>query len=517
MPISDITSNSAAVATPNAHAADAARRMLGAGGNAIDAAVAAALVACVMVPYQVGIGGYGGTICVYHAQKKKAISIDFDSRAPLAYKPELYTDAAKAQHGPLAVSVPAIVAGLDAILRELGTKTFAEACAPAIALAENGFPVDATLKRAMDELVQRGDAASINALLPDGKAIPVGQPWVQKDLAALLKRIAKDPASFYSGDIPKAVCSRAKEMGGILDEQDFAGYQPKVTEPVSIDYRGYTLLTPPPPAGGLTALCTLKTLEQFDLSHLTPWGAQYLELFAEATKRCWAERRQYFGDPDFVKIPIEQLLSLDAARQRAASVRQGHWAQTHPTDPSNHTVNIVAIDGQHNLVSLTLTQGDTWGSRVGIPGLGLMLGHGMSRFTYPSQERNSPNAPAPGKRVQHNMSPMVMLKDGKPYAAIGLPGGTRIVTVTGQLAASVIDFHATPAQAIKAPRVHTEGSEPLWLSAAVPKAVGDELELMGHQVKRNQGIGGAANVALDEKSSKIQIASAYGDDAVMTG
>ena len=468
-----------------------------------------------MVPYQVGVGGYGGTICAYHAAKNKTISIDFDSRAPLAFKPNLYTDPAKAQHGPLAVSVPAIVAGLDRILRELGTKSFEAVCAPAITLAENGFPVDSALKRAMDELVQSGDANSIRALLPDGKAIAVGQLWVQKDLAALLKRIANDPASFYSGDIPKAICSRVKEMGGILDEQDFAQYEPKVTEPVSIDYRGYTLFTPPPPAGGLTALCTLKTLEQFDLSHLPPWGAQYLELFAEATKRCWAERRQYFGDPDFVKIPIEQLLSPDTAKQRAASVRQGHWAQTHPSDPSNHTVNIVATDAHHNLVSLTLTQGDTWGSRVGIPGLGLMLGHGMSRFTYSSQERNSPNAPAPGKRVQHNMSPMVLLKNSKPYGAIGLPGGTRIVTVTGQLAASVIDFHATPAQAIKAPRIHTEGPEPLWLSPAVPKAVADELELMGHQVRRNQGIGGAANVALlDESSSRIQIASAYGDDAV---
>ena len=398
-------------------------------------------------------------------------------------------------------------------LRECGTKRFGEVCTHAITLAEDGFVVDAFLKRIMDELVTHADEASVKAMLPEGKAIAVGQKWVQKDLAALLRRLAENPAYFVSGDIPRTIVRHVRELGGILSAGDFETYVPIVGKPLSIEYRGHTLFTPPPPAGGLTALSILKTLEEFDISKFDRWGAHYLEIFAEATKACWGERRKYLGDPHFVNVPIEQLLSKQAAQERAARVKQGHFAQTHPADPANHTVNIVAIDQQRNLVSLTLTQGDTWGSRVAIPGLGIILGHGMSRFTY--QDPDSPNKPAPGKRMQHNMSPMVMLKNGMPWAAIGLPGGTRIVTVTAQLAASLIDFSATPMQAVTAPRIHTEGAEPLLLSAATPKSVADELELMGHRVLRNQGVGGAASVAVVQDASNfIQIASNYGDDAI---
>lgn len=513
MPITTLTASSAAVAMPHLLAAKAAREMLASGANAVDAAVAGALVTLVVQPFQVSVGGYGGVMVVHQSAKRRTLSIDFDSRAPVAFKAELYADPAKAQHGPLAVSVPGVIAGLDRAVRELGTKSFSEACAPAIAVAEEGFAVDATLKRVMDELVKLGDPVSVRAMLPEGAAVPAGQKWVQKDLAALLRRIAPDPRAFYTGEIPRAICKRVQELGGILSEEDFQVYQPSVGEAVSIDYRGYTLFTPPPPAGGLTALSILKTLEEFDLSQMPQWGANFFALFGEATKACWAERREFLGDPEFVNVPMQRLLSSDAAKERADRIRQRQKPTGAPLDPAKHTVNIVAIDGDRTLVSLTLTQGDTWGSRLAIPGLGVILGHGMSRFTY---GKANPNSPAPRKRLQHNMCPTVILKDARPYAAIGLPGGTRIVTVTAQLACSLIDFKAAPAQALTAPRVHTEGADPLLLSPSVPKAVADELERMGHPVRRNQGIGGAANVAvLSSDQQQIQIASGYGDGSVV--
>ena len=196
----DRIATEAAVATPHPQAAAAALEVLKAGGNAVDAAVAAMLAICVLQPFQVGLGGYGGAMVVYHAEKGRVFAVDFDSRAPLAFKPELYAgDAERARHGPLAVSVPGVVAGLDLALREFGTKRWRDVAAPAVALAADGFAVDATLKRVFDELAKRADAESLRALLPEGRVPAVGERWVQKDLAALMRKLDEDPAAFYAG------------------------------------------------------------------------------------------------------------------------------------------------------------------------------------------------------------------------------------------------------------------------------------------------------------------------------
>jgi len=507
--LTDLVGSLAAIATPHVRAADAASDALNGGGNAVDAAVAAVLALCVLQPYNVSLGGYGGAMLVYRADHKSVSAIDFDSRAPLAFKPELYAQHPdRANHGALAVCVPAIVAGLDLALRELGTKRWADVSAHALKLAEEGFDVNAALSGALGELKKHADPISLGAILPTGRVPAVRERWVQKDLAGLLRQLSDNPAAFYSGKIPKTIVRQLSQQGGILSEEDFARYRPQVVKPIHMRYRGHEVFTPPPPAGGLTTLSILQTLEQFDLSRLQHWGAPYFELFAESAKLCWEERRQYLGDPAFVNVPIERLLSQQMARERADRVRHGPWATSRPMPPvGTHTVNVVVVDKARNLVSLTATMGDTFGSRVAIAGLGLPLGHGMSRFTWPAQDPHSPNSPAPGKRMQHNMSPVIVLNDGKPRAAVGMPGGTRIVTVTAQLAISLIDFGATPAQAVFAPRVHTDGGEPLLLSDAVSEEVARELELMGHKVKRRQPVGGAANVAvLSDDLSKVTVA-----------
>jgi gamma-glutamyltranspeptidase/glutathione hydrolase len=510
--VETLSATGGAVTTPHPQAAAAALHELNSGGNAVDAAVAAMLAVCVLTPDQVAIGGYGGAMVVYEASQKSVACIDFDARAPKAYKPQLYQKPSVTDHGYLALAVPGVVAGLDLALRTFGTRSWRDVSAHALRLAEDGIIVDQRLVNSFKYLIAHADRASVRAILPDAKLPPIRAKWVQKDLAKLLRQLADDPASFYHGDIPHRIVQQVQANGGILSQDDFASYQARAVEPVHISYRGRDLYTPPPPAGGLTTFSILKTLESFEISKLDRWGAPYFELFIEAAKMCWEERARYLGDPDFVRVPIDELLSDKTAHERAARIRAGKWVSEHRIPAAGvHTVNIVAIDSHRNLVSLTATQGNTWGACVAIEGLGLALGHGMSRFTYAAQNSNSPNAPAPGKRMQHNMSPTVITKNGNPFAAIGLPGGTRIVTVTGQLVCSLLDFAATPGEAVTAPRVHTDGGEPLLCSPAVAEEVAAELELMGHQVRRNQPIGGPANIALlDPGLAEIRVATGSG-------
>lgn len=481
------------------------------------------LACCVALPGMVGLGGYGGSLVAYLAREGRAVAIDFDSRAPAAYRPELYGgDAAQYATGPRSITVPAVAAGLALALDRFGTLPWGAVSAPAVVLAEGGIAVTDELKRTLDAWARKTDPESLRALLPGGSVPEVGSTWVQHDMAGLLRRLtAEGPGAFYRGEIPRTIVRQVRARGGILAEEDFAGYRPEVVEPLAIDYRGVRVLTPPPPSGGLTSLQILRTLERFDLASLAPWGAEYLEVFAEAAKLAWRDRLTYLGDPDTTPIPLDRLLSAAAAAAAAATIRgagAGTAGRTAPAWPP-HTVNVLAADPAGNVVSMTATQGALYGSTVVIDGLGLVMGHGMSRFTL---AEGSPNAPAAGKRMLHNMAPMVLLRqDGLPFGAVGLPGGTKIVTVSAQLVVNLVDFQADPALAVHAGRVHVEADEPLAVSSAVPETVVEALRALGHTVRRGQdsggppdGIGGMANALLvDPDSGEIAAASQAGEDA----
>ena len=215
----------------------------------------------------------------------------------------------------------------------------------------------------------------------------------------------------------------------------------------------------------MTSLQALKILEQFDVAGMPRWGAQYVHTVAEALKRGWGDRNQYLGDPQFVDVPIEMLLSESRAQEAAEEIKKGGVANiTGKADSGPHTVNVCAADANGNVVSLTATQGFLFGSQRIARGLGLILGHGMSRFDY---EPGHPNRPEPWKRMHHNMSPVIVLKDGKPFCTFGMPGGTKIVNVTAQLALNLTDFGLSPEEAIRAPRVHTEGADPIAVTTTL--------------------------------------------------
>jgi gamma-glutamyltranspeptidase/glutathione hydrolase len=510
-----VAAHRSVIVTSHREAAVAGMAAFGRKGNAIDAAVAAAMVLCVVSPTNVGLGGYGGTMIVYSGRSGRVRALDFDSRAPRAYRAALYANPKVALHGYLAVGVPGVVAGLDAALKRFGTLDWRAVSAHAAEMAENGFAIPAALASSIKSWAATADKASLDAIFPDRKLPIAGQVWRQPDLAKLIRALADDARAFYTGETAKRITQQVRANGGLLAEEDFARYDVQETDPLKITYRGHDLYTPPPPSGGITTLSILKTLENFDLPHYERWDGPYFDLFAEAAKLCWQDRVRWLGDPDFVKVPTEELLSENAAGERARRIRSGDTTPPAglPAPPAGeHTVNVVAADVQGNCCSLTLTHGEGFGSHVAIAGTGLFLGHGMSRFDYASQH---PNSPEPGKRMHHNMSPLLIFKDDKPLAVVGMPGGTKIVTVTAQLAISLLDFKATPIEAAKAPRVHIESAEPVLTATNVPEAVAGELELMNHRVKRGQGLGGPANIAwIDPTDQTITAACGAGPDGV---
>jgi gamma-glutamyltranspeptidase/glutathione hydrolase len=519
-----LRTNSAAVATHHPLAAAAARDILQAGGNAIDAAVAAMATLCVVLPGAVGFGGYGGSVVLYSAAKRRCFAIDFDTRAPLAYRHDLFANdwAGKSNYGYLAVTVPGVVSGLAGTLREFGTKSWADVTTRAIELSESGFAIDEETHKQLTKWHAGADEISRRALFRDGTIPAVGEAWIQEDLAALLRSLAANgPDSLYIGEIPQRICRQIREHGGILMEQDFVEYRPRTVTPLSANYRGYELYTPPSPSGGLTMLQILKTLELFDLRALDHWGSAYLHLVAEASKLCFAERHRVLGDPDFVTMPLTELLSTESAAARAAQIRRDDIRSGVESliDSNPHTSNVSVIDREGNVVSMTATQGFQFGSRVVIEGLGLVMGHGMSRFDFAPDH---PNRPQPGKRPHHNMSPTIALKDGRPFAAVGLPGGTKIVTVTAQLLINLIDFHCSAQQTVLAPRVHAEGGQDIAVSGSLAPGIRRELEAIGHRVTVGQSIGGPpnevagpANAVVIDAGGHLSAASTAAADAAL--
>jgi gamma-glutamyltranspeptidase/glutathione hydrolase len=511
---------SAAVATPHAEAAEAGREMFLRGGNAIDAGVASMLAVCVAIPSAVGIGGYGGSMVIYLAKEKRVVAIDFDSRAPLGYREELYVDPKAAESGYLSVTVPGVLAGMEMAQRKYGALAWNDVCQHAAKVAEEGVVIDQELRQHLEKWARRTDEVSFRAMIPEGRLPEIGERWVQADLGRLIRRVGKEgAAALYHGEIPRAIVRQVQGHGGILSEQDMSDYRPKIVDPIKIDYRGYEVYTPPPPSGGITSLQILKTLEVFEVGRMKPWGAEYFHHFAEASKLCWQERARTAGDPEFVTMPMEEMLSEASARRKAERIARGGivgGAEGLPPG-SPHTANVCAADGEGNVLSLTATHGWLFGSGVVIEGLGLVMGHGMSRFDFVP---GHPNSPKVGKRMHHNMSPTIVLKEGRPALAVGLPGGPKIISVTAQLVMSVIDFGASAEEAVEAPRVHTEGDEPVAVSSKVGDGVMEELRAMGHKVRRGQDvgglpmeIGGRAN-AIVLKEGKISAASGKGEEAV---
>ena len=408
-------------------AAKSGMEVLAAGGNAVDAAVAAGLAAGVSSVQMCGIGGYGGHLVIALPGGKKVTAIDFNTAAPAAARPEMFpldehgsVEGEINTFGWLAAGVPGTLAGLQLALDRYGTRPLRTVMQPALRLARDGFEVSPSFAAATREyrahLVK--DDASARLLLRDGKPLERGMTFRNPELADLLETLAKRNSvdSFYRGDIGKQIAREFQKNGGLVTADDLAAYQAREVETLALDWRGHSIHTAPLTAGGLTVLQALSALKAMGWAKQAADDPATTHAMLETLRIAWNDRLTLLGDPSKVDVPIARLLSEDYARQTAEKVEKAVMdekliAGTTDGRSAHGTVHLSAVDGQGMMVALTLTHGGSFGACVTVDGLGLILGHGMSRFDPRTGKSNSPG---PGKRPLHNMCPCVVLRDGQP-------------------------------------------------------------------------------------------------------
>jgi gamma-glutamyltranspeptidase/glutathione hydrolase len=466
------------------------------GGNAVDAAVATGFALGVLEPNASGIGG-GGFMVVKLATMKEAVVIDFRPTAPAAAAPDMYTldDRGRAVgnasvEGGLASAVPGEVKGLLYALEHYGSRklTRAQVIQPAIDWAERGVPVTVNLaqiiKDQFGKLSKFENGLAIYA--KDGFPPEIGDTIVNKDLAATLKQIqAKGADAIYAGDIAARIVAENRKRGGILTVEDLAGYQVKVRAPITGSYRGYSIITAPPPAGGTHVLQLLNVLEESDLRALGEQSAATAHVWAEACKLVFADRAKYSADPDFVTVPYQGLASKAYARTLAAQIKpDAVMREPSAGDPSKYesgsTTHFSVMDRDGNMVAVTKTINMFFASGVVVPGTGIIMGDDMDDFDL---KPGSVNSIQPGKRMLSSMSPTLVLDpQGRPFMVIGSPGATRIIPTLAQVISNVVDRGMPIQAAISAPRLYQGRTGNLSIEGRYSINAFNGLVALGHKV-----------------------------------
>ncbi|MBD3162646.1 MAG: gamma-glutamyltransferase, partial [Candidatus Latescibacteria bacterium] len=416
-------------------------------------------------------------------------ALDFRETAPAAASAALYLDEEgsptnRSLYGPLAAGVPGTVRGLEALHERYGSLSWNGLIAPAVRLAAEGFPVRPPLAASLralaswiapEESEPDGEedpfAATRAAFLRDGRAPRTGDRFVQPELAATLERIATDGANgFYRGETAARIDAEMRRLGGILTAEDLERYEAVWREPIRFDYRGHTVVTmPPPSSGGVTMGEIAGILATTDLSPLDPHGAPRVHRLAEAMRRAYADRNTYLGDPAFVAMPLERLLSAEYAERRAASVdpeRATPAAEIAPGlgpfEEGEQTTHLSVVDAEGNAVSLTTTINTRFGSLVTVRGAGFLLNNEMNDFTlrpgvanYYGLVQGKANGIAPGKRMLSSMSPTIVLDpEGRLFLVTGSPGGSKIISTVLQTIVHAVDDRWNAEQIVRAPRFH---------------------------------------------------------------
>ena len=465
------------VATEQALASQVGLDILRAGGNAVDAAVGIGFALAVALPNAGNLGG-GGFMVVHEARTGKSVALDFREVAPLKATRNMYLDASgnvidgKSLYTPYAVGVPGTVAGLEHALKTWGRMPLNTVIAPAIALADRGFPVSETLAKILQqEKKTMGQWPATRAIFWKGsEPLQVGDPLVQKDLAQSLRLIGQQGARvFYEGAIAQKIAAEMAPHAGALTLQDLREYRVAERAPTRGTYRGYEIVTmPPPSSGGPHLVQILNMLEPLPLAQWGPNSAQTIHYLAESMKLAYADRAEYLGDPDFVKIPLQGLTSkryaaalakgIDANVARSGKSIKPGQPQTYESDQTTH---YSVVDKAGNAVAVTYTLNTNFGSGIVATGTGILLNNEMDDFSAKPGVANAyglvggdANAVAPKKRPLSSMTPTLVLKDGKPVLVTGSPGGARIITTVLQTVVNTIDFGMNPFEAAAAPRVH---------------------------------------------------------------
>ncbi|MDO6640432.1 gamma-glutamyltransferase [Shewanella sp. 10N.286.52.C2] len=494
------------------------------GGNAVDAAVAVGFALAVTLPRAGNIGG-GGFMLVHLEKEDKTIAIDYRETAPAKAHKDIFLneqgDVVKKlsrEHG-LAVGVPGTVMGFELALNKYGTMSMSEVVKPAIELAQKGILINSDLADSLDGLKRRISQWPSSAKIfykSNGDSFAVNDTLVQKDLAHSLSLIAKHGSKgFYQGETAEKIVAAIQAAGGIMSMNDLKNYQVIERTPVTGEYRGYKVVSmPPPSSGGIHIIEMLNVLEHYPIEELGHNTAQTLHLMTETMKHAYADRSEYLGDPDFHNVPTDKLTSqkyADSIAKQIAYNKATPSAEIKPGDlsvyESNQTTHYSVVDKWGNAVSNTYTLNFSYGSGLVAAGTGILLNNEMDDFSAKPGIPNAygliggeANAIDAHKRPLSSMSPTIVMKDGKPFLVTGSPGGSRIITTTLQVIMNVIDHKLNIAEATAAARIHHQ-----WL----PDYIGVEtslnndtvtlLEAKGHQVKTSSAMGSTQSIVITDK------------------
>jgi len=479
-------------------AARAGLDMLKQGGNAVDAAVATAFALNAAEPFASGIGG-GGFMVIYLAKPKKVTTVNFREKAPAAATPTMFTNKGetleqwRTERGT-AVGVPGMLAGWSYALKKYGTRSLAEAARKGIEIADGGFTVSPTFstinKDEYEKLLK--NAGETTCYLNGGIAYEPGDTFKNPELAKTLRLITtKGIREFYGGEIAQKIVAAVRAKEGIMTLKDLAAYEPEEMVPLEATYKDFTIYTlPPPGSGGLHILQLLNIVEAWPLE---TWGhntVAYIHHLSEAMRFIFADREHYLGDPDFVTIPVAGLVSKDHARRIREKIASDKTAAVYPYgefDPGQekkeNTTHVCVIDKDGNIVSLTQSINDFFGTGIVPDGTGFLLNDHMADF---STNPKSPNAPHPSRRPVSSMGPLIMFKKGEPFLVLGSPGGTRIFSSLAQIIINIVDFGMTLDEAIEAPRFFSYSvagkPRPVSVESRIPEATLKALETLGHQI-----------------------------------
>ena len=525
----------AAVVSAHPLASNAGLQMLKKGGNAVDAAIATQWALAVVFSNAGNIGG--GGFMVAKLQNGKSVTLDYREKAPAAAYADMYLDkkTGKAntrlsQNGHLASGVPGTPAGLFASLKyaKLPMKTL---MAPAIALAEKGYVI--TEREAKGLNANKANFEKNNTTLPvfyrSDRDWLAGDTLVQKELAKTLKRIAQlGVKDFYEGETARLIVNEMKRGGGIITMADLKNYKAKERTPVTYNYKGYTIVSmPPPSSGGILVQQMLAMLQSRPLPYYGFESVKSVQLITEVERRAYADRAEHLGDPDFYKVPMKQLVSPAYVAQRMADYDSTKASVSTNVKPgmipeSMETTHLSVIDANGNAVSVTTTLNGGYGCKTVVAGAGFLLNNEMDDFSVQPGVPNmygavggAANAIAPGKRMLSSMTPTIVLKNNKPFMVVGTPGGTTIITSVLQSIINVIDFGLSAEDAVYKPKFHHQWQpDEIMVEKDFPKPIRSQLEAMGYKIREVEAIGRTELILVKPNGKLDAIADKRGDDGV---
>jgi len=526
-----VTVSKGAVVSAHPLASKVGVQILKQGGNAVDAAIATQLALAVVYPGAGNIGG--GGFLVGHLSDGRNIAIDFRETAPAKATHDMYLDSAGnaqmnlSQDGAIAAGVPGTVAGLFASMK-YAKLPFKKLIQPAIDLAEKGFALTKSQAEGFNEFAD--DFKTYNTKpVAFVKFVPwrEGDILVQLNLAATLKRIRdKGAKGFYEGETAKLIVEEMQRGKGIISYEDLKNYKAKERTPVRFTYKGHEIISMPlPSSGGILLQQMLGMIEHKNIAALKFQTAASIQLMAEAERRAYADRAEYLGDADFVKVPLKTLLSKKYLKERMNDFTPGKAGSSKTTSAgiakeSDQTTHLSVLDAEGNAVSVTTTLNGHFGSRTVVGGAGFLLNDEMDDFSIKpgvpnmyGAVGNEQNAIASNKRMLSSMTPTIVLKNGKPYLVVGTPGGTTIPTSVFQTIVNVVDFKMSADDAVNKLKFHHQWlPDELYYEYGFDKTIIDSLEVMGYTTSRKSSIGRVEMIQV-KHNKIIAVGDGRGDDA----